>query len=203
MAGRILNRRELRKQADEAETRESQQSREGADEDDEAGDAGEDEGEDEGPGGDTRDEGDEDEPQPAKKRPKAKPPAAKARKPKAAPRMRARWGVFDASMKQVAIFDFNQRPANATGFFAGVADRRVQGPLALVQAATGVLPAGPVRRAPQDVPRWADEHRPCGRSAVLPRLPEDGPDHLLDLLDARSGVHVVPLPSDSAAGGRS
>jgi hypothetical protein len=117
MAGRILNRRELRKQADEAEARESQQGREGADEDDEAngaGDAGEDEDEDEGPGGDTGDEGDEDEPQPAKKRAKAKPPAAKARKPrkpKAAPRMRARWGVFDASMKQVAIFDFNQRAA--------------------------------------------------------------------------------------------
>ena len=25
--------------------------------------------------------------------------------------MPARWGVFDASMKQVAIFDYNQRPA--------------------------------------------------------------------------------------------
>ena len=25
--------------------------------------------------------------------------------------MRARWGVFDASMKQVAIFDYNQRAA--------------------------------------------------------------------------------------------
>jgi hypothetical protein len=39
----------------------------------------------------------------------AKAPAAKARKPKEAPRMRARWGVFDASMRQVAIFDYNQR----------------------------------------------------------------------------------------------
>ena len=37
--------------------------------------------------------------------------ARKPRKPKAAPRMRARWGVFDASMKQVAIFDYNQRAA--------------------------------------------------------------------------------------------
>jgi hypothetical protein len=25
--------------------------------------------------------------------------------------MRARWGVFDASMKQVAIYDYNQRTA--------------------------------------------------------------------------------------------
>jgi hypothetical protein len=112
MAGRILNRRELRKQADEAEARESQQSREGRDEDDEgddAGDAGEDE--DEGPGGDTGDEGDEEEPQPAKKKAKAPAKPRKPRKPKAAPRRRARWGVFDASMKQVAIFDYNQRAA--------------------------------------------------------------------------------------------
>jgi hypothetical protein len=26
-------------------------------------------------------------------------------------RVCARWGVFDASMKQVAVFDYNQRPA--------------------------------------------------------------------------------------------
>src|SRR5215472_473414 len=60
-------------------------------------------------------DGDEDEaPRPAKKPAKAKAPAAKAskpRKPKAVPRMRARWGVFDSSMKQVAIFDYNQRAA--------------------------------------------------------------------------------------------
>jgi hypothetical protein len=52
----------------------------------------------------------------------ATPPRAKARKaaaaPKArkvrakkAPRMCARWGVFDGGMKQVAIFDYNQRAA--------------------------------------------------------------------------------------------
>ena len=84
MAGRILNRRELRKQADEAEARESPQDPEVADE----------------------------APRPAKKPAKVKAPAAKARKPrkpKATPRMRARWGVFDASMKQVDIFDYNQR----------------------------------------------------------------------------------------------
>src|SRR6266478_3249490 len=48
-----------------------------------------------------------------KKRPRAKSSAEpKGRKPrpkKAPPRMRARWGIFDASMKQVAIFDYNQR----------------------------------------------------------------------------------------------
>ena len=38
MAGRILNRRELRKQADEAEARESPQDSEAADVDDEADD---------------------------------------------------------------------------------------------------------------------------------------------------------------------
>ena len=95
MAGRILNRRELRKQADEAEARESTQAPEADDEIDDAGDAGVAE--------DKRS-------RPAK----AEAPAAKARKPrkpKVAPRMRVRWGVFDGSMKQVAIFDYNQRAA--------------------------------------------------------------------------------------------
>ena len=103
MAGRILNRRELRKQADEAEARESPQDPEAADED-----------EDEGPGADTEGGADDEPPRPVRKPAQAKAPAAKARKPrkpKAAPRMRARWGVFDASMKQVAIFDYNQRAA--------------------------------------------------------------------------------------------
>jgi len=49
------------------------------------------------------------------KKARAKAPAApKVKKPrpkKAPPRMRARWGVFDAGMKQVAIFDYNQRTA--------------------------------------------------------------------------------------------
>jgi len=109
MAGRILNRRELRKQSDEAEARESRQDTEPADEDEVDG-ADEDEGE--GPADEAEDEGDE-KPRPAKKPAKAKAPAKarKPRKPKAAPRMRARWGVFDASMRQVAIFDYNQRAA--------------------------------------------------------------------------------------------
>jgi len=108
MAGRILNRRELRKQADEAEARESPQDSDAADEDDEdedTGDAGGDD--DEGPGADTEGGADDEAPPLAKKPAKARKP----RKPKAAPRMRARWGVFDASMKRVAIFDYNQRAA--------------------------------------------------------------------------------------------
>jgi hypothetical protein len=48
-------------------------------------------------------------------RPKPKAPAAprakKPPKPKDAPRLRARWGVFDGSMKQVAVFDYHQRTA--------------------------------------------------------------------------------------------
>jgi hypothetical protein len=114
MARRILNRRELRKQADDAEARESTQDSED-DEDDEAedtDDSGEDE--DEESGAETEDGDDDEAPRPAKKPAKAKAPAKKASKPrkaKAAPRMRARWGVFDSSMKQVAIFDYNQRAA--------------------------------------------------------------------------------------------
>jgi hypothetical protein len=39
------------------------------------------------------------------------PKARKARAKKAPPRLRARWAVFDGTMKQVAIFDYNQRAA--------------------------------------------------------------------------------------------
>src|SRR5215469_10753604 len=115
MARRILNRRELRKQADDAEDRESAQDSEAADEDDEVEDTDEAKGdEDEEPGAGMEDGAGDEAPRPAKKPAKAKAPAAKARKPrkpKAVPRMRARWGVFDDSMKQVAIFDYNQRTA--------------------------------------------------------------------------------------------
>lgn len=79
MAGRILNRRELRRQADQAEPVESPETT------------------------------------PADAPKKAKAPAAprvkKPRAKKAPPRMRARWGVFDMGMKQIAIFDYNQRTA--------------------------------------------------------------------------------------------
>ncbi|HZU36448.1 MAG TPA: hypothetical protein VFA18_11095 [Gemmataceae bacterium] len=38
----------------------------------------------------------------------AAPKAKKLRAKKAPPRMRARWGIFDGGMKQVAVFDYNQ-----------------------------------------------------------------------------------------------
>src|SRR5215467_9186818 len=87
MAGRILSRRELRKQADQAD----QQPESAATTAVEAAEA------------------------PPEKKARAKRPAApKVKKPrakKAPPRLRARWGVFDSGMKQVAIFDYNQRAA--------------------------------------------------------------------------------------------
>jgi hypothetical protein len=77
MAGRILNRRELRKQADEAEARESPQDSEAADVDDEGEDTGDAGGaEDEGPGADTEGGADGEAPRPARKPAQAKAPAA-------------------------------------------------------------------------------------------------------------------------------
>jgi hypothetical protein len=97
MARRTLNRHELREQADAAEKI--------AAEEPEDTDADTDE-----------DEVDEDG-EPIKKKKKAKPKkptVPKVRKPrakKAPARVYARWGVFDNSMKQVAIFEYNQRMA--------------------------------------------------------------------------------------------
>jgi hypothetical protein len=79
MAKRTLNRRELRKQADQAEQLET-------------------------PLSGTTTEG-----APAKKA--AAPRVKKPPRKKAPPRVRVRWGVFDGGMKQVAIFDYNQRAA--------------------------------------------------------------------------------------------
>jgi hypothetical protein len=84
MAGRVLNRRELREQADQAE-------REAAGREVPAPDQAA-----------------------AKGGKAKKPTAARARKTrvkKAPPRMVARWGVFDGGLKRVAIFDYNQRAA--------------------------------------------------------------------------------------------
>ncbi len=86
MAGRILNRRELREQADQAERQ--------------------------GPAApDAAAAGAAARPKGGKARKPAAPRASKARPKKAPPRLCARWGVFDASMKQVAVFDYNQRAA--------------------------------------------------------------------------------------------
>lgn len=78
MARRILNRRELRKSADQAEQEKA------------------------GTGAETTETA-------VKKKKAAAPKVKKPRKKKEPPRMCARWGVFDAGMRQVAIFDYNQR----------------------------------------------------------------------------------------------
>jgi hypothetical protein len=82
MAGRIPNRRELRKHADQAEQSEAVAS-------------------DATPAAVP----------PEKKAKKAPASKRKPRAPKAPPRLRARWGVFDGGMKQVAIFNYDQRAA--------------------------------------------------------------------------------------------
>jgi hypothetical protein len=85
MAGRILNRRELRKQADQAEGPEAVVP-------DPASAVAP--------------------PERAVKRKAAAPPRArKPRKPKTPPRMRALWCVYDGGMKEVALFAYNQRTA--------------------------------------------------------------------------------------------
>jgi hypothetical protein len=84
MAGRILNRRELRRQADVAEQTAPPET------------------------GEAPPEGD-DKPKKAAKPKAAAKPRAPRKKKKESARLCARWGVFDNSMKQVAIFDFNQK----------------------------------------------------------------------------------------------
>jgi len=95
MASRILNRRELRKDAEEAERAMPANDVSGA--------------------------------EPAPKKRKAKEGATskirKSRVKKPAPRMRARWGIFDASMKQVAVFDYNDR-ASADAKLADLREKK-------------------------------------------------------------------------------
>jgi hypothetical protein len=83
MARRILNRRELRKKNEQAENNKTAEAAPVVI------------------------------PEKPKKGPKAKAPGApkvkKPRKKKEPPRLCARWAVFDAGMKQVAIFNYNQR----------------------------------------------------------------------------------------------
>src|SRR5216684_1981811 len=81
MASRILNRRELRRQAEQAKAPEA------ADSDTTVHTLA------------------------AEKKAKKAPTKRKPRAKKPPPRMRALWGIFDAGMKQVAIFDYNQRTA--------------------------------------------------------------------------------------------
>jgi hypothetical protein len=86
MAGRILDRRALRKQAEEAEQ----------------------------PQGEAvvaTVEAPALTPKKGKRKAAAAPKVKKPRKVKKPPRQRALWGVFDGGMKRVAIFDYNQRAA--------------------------------------------------------------------------------------------
>jgi hypothetical protein len=82
MAKRVLNRRELRKAADQADQQERVEKGEATKE-----------------------------PSAKKSKTKAAGEAKpkKPRKKKEPPRLCARWGVFDAAMRQVAIFDYKQR----------------------------------------------------------------------------------------------
>ena len=90
MAGRILNRRELRKQADEAAQLEAVAADPAT-----AVVA-------------------------VPKKAAAVPRVKKPRKVKAPPRQRVRWGIFDSAMKQVAIFDYNQQEvARQRGLYEG------------------------------------------------------------------------------------
>jgi hypothetical protein len=83
MARRVLNRRELRKAADQADQAPEEQEVKAPSKRGKKAQAG---------GGETT----------------AAPKVKRPRKKKEPPRLCARWGVFDASMKQVAIFDYNQ-----------------------------------------------------------------------------------------------
>jgi hypothetical protein len=87
VAGRTLNRRDLRRQAELAEQARPQTAL---------------------PESPTEAE----EPvKKARKAPARKPSTRKPRAPKAEPRMRARWCIYDGSMKQVVLFAYNQRAA--------------------------------------------------------------------------------------------
>lgn len=83
MAGRLLDRRELRKQSDQVAQAEADGTEAAAT---------------------------DELPKAAPKRKSAAKPR-QPRKPKAPPRMRAMWCVYDGGMKEIALFDYNQRPA--------------------------------------------------------------------------------------------
>src|SRR5262245_61015250 len=117
MARRILNRKEMRADFDEAERRRTEEQEAEEEEQDEDEDEDEDEesaeGDDEA--GDEDDEEGDDEEKPVKKK---KPVKAKApAKPKAKPRsraakvvrMRMTWGVFNNSHQQVASYAYPKR----------------------------------------------------------------------------------------------
>jgi hypothetical protein len=109
MARRILNRKDLRAQAEAAERTKGEdhdedEDEEDAEEDDE--EAVDDEADEEEGEGD-----EEEEAKPKKKKAPAKPKAKpRTRTPKVV-RLKAMWGVFDNSNKRVAVFDYPRREA--------------------------------------------------------------------------------------------
>jgi hypothetical protein len=98
MARKIVNRLELRRESDAAERLEDDQEVETEEE-----------------GGDEEEEGDEDgEGKPKKKakakaKPKKEPAKRKSRAAAKEVRLKAYWGVFNQSMKRVALFEHSER----------------------------------------------------------------------------------------------
>jgi hypothetical protein len=87
MAGRTLNRRDLRRQAEAAEQIEETAA----------------------PSADAAATDGAAAKKPRKAPAARKPTVRKPRAPKAQPRLRARWCIYDGAMKPVALFAFNQR----------------------------------------------------------------------------------------------
>ncbi|MBL8825395.1 MAG: hypothetical protein JNM18_00320 [Planctomycetaceae bacterium] len=96
MARKVVNRKELRRQADAAEEREEEELE---DEVEDADDADDDES------------GDDDDDEPKAKKKKA--PAKKKARTKTVKevRLKAFWGVFNQSMKRVALFEYSEKKA--------------------------------------------------------------------------------------------
>jgi hypothetical protein len=119
MAGRILNRRELRKQTDQAEQAEANLA----------------------------------EPvitaappkASARRKGTAAPKTTRPRKSKMPPRMRALWCVYDGGMKEIALFDYNQRAA-AEDKLAALQDKH-KGPYFL-QIVKQLMPTAESGRTP-------------------------------------------------------
>jgi hypothetical protein len=89
------------------------------------------------------------------------PPAVKVRKPKAPkppPRLRARWGVFDGAMKQLAIFDYNRRE-DADAWLAGV-QARAKGPH-FIQIVKEIIPEPVPEPAPKPAPAPRKKRSPA------------------------------------------
>jgi hypothetical protein len=109
MARRILNRKELRADYDEAERRKSADDEDVEEEGEEEEDEEEEEaGESESEAGDEEEEEEAPAPKPKKKAP-AKPKAKSRSRAAKVVRMRVIWGVFNNSNQQVASYDYPKK----------------------------------------------------------------------------------------------